>query len=63
MVKKSDIKEECFGCRYLYGFVLSPRCRMKENPQEKEIKCKKRTPFIKEKNDGEQHSDEVDNGQ
>lgn len=49
----SDIKEECYGCLYLYGFVLSPRCKMKEDPQEKEIKCKKYAPILKEKNDGD----------
>jgi len=29
-IKKPVLREECYNCNHLFGFVLAPECRKKE---------------------------------
>ena len=64
-MKTPNLREECYNCHNLYGWVLNPCCyRKMDHPSVRgDGKCVGYTPIIKEVSDGEQHSDEVDNGE
>ena len=62
-MKEPNLREECYNCHNLYGLVLNPCCYRRMDPSKRDDgKCVGYTPIVKEKSDGEQHSDEVDNG-
>ena len=47
-----NLKDDCYGCGNLYGFVMAPRCRFGKNPLRRlNDKCPYCDPIIKPESD------------